>query len=201
MSTSQAATDTCAYCNQVFSISNAVAGSYCSEPCQHRHKGQKLLNTIQHTHTYCGSCGSKLKDIEPPKPEWAFDESGGAWDHTDDGELTYSRFGQEESHKAAIGFEYTTDKADSGLKTAYQTESFESVTSGIVCGECGNASLSDPQADLRKRFLFEYTSQILDSLRERKADGEFDCEIDEQQVFDVLTQVPDLPLAIGIARE
>jgi len=198
MSTTQYQRSTCTHCNQEFTI--GYNRDFCSEICKDREQGQKLLNTIQHTHTYCGSCGSKLKDIEPPKPEWAFDETGGAYNANEDG-VEFSFYGQEESQKAAIGFEYTTDNVTTGLKTAYTTGDFENITSGIVCGECGNASLSDPQADIRKRFLFEYTSQILDSLRERKADGEFECEIDEQRVFEVLTQVPDLPLAIGIARE
>jgi hypothetical protein len=200
MSVSKSRSDTCAYCNGEFEITNAVEGSYCSQICHDREQGQKLLNTVNHSHCYCALCGSKLKDVEPPKPDWAFDNTDAAWEHTDDG-VTLTWFSQEESRRAAIGFEYTTAAADTGEKTAHTTGDFEQVTSGIVCGECGNASLTDPQEDMQREHLFEYASQILDSLRERKADGEFDCEIDEPTVFEVLVDVPDLPLAVGIARE
>lgn len=200
MSVSTTRTDTCAYCTQEFDIYNAVEGSYCSQACHDRHRGEKLLNTVNHSHQYCALCGTRLKEVEPPKPDWAFDNTGGSYEATEDG-VTFTFHGQEESRRSAIGFEYTTDAADTGEKTAYRTDSFELITSGIVCGECGNASLTDPQEEIQRDHLFEYASQILDSLRERKADGEFDCEIDEQTVFDVLVDVPDLALAVGIARE
>lgn len=199
MSISKPTQATCAYCNGPRDKTDSYEGSFCSKECYHKHRGEKLLNTIYTDHTYCALCGSRLKDIEPPKPEYAFDETGGAY-AVEDGELTFSFFGQEESQKAAIGFEYTTDKADSGFKTAYETQEFENITNGIVCGECGNASLFDPQADIRDRFLFEYTSHILDSLKEQREKGVFDCEIDESVVFETVLETGDLPLAIGKAR-
>jgi len=157
-------------------------------------------NTLYNDHTYCALCGNRIKDVEPPKPEYAFDETGGAYEAENDG-VTFSFFGQEESQKAAIGFEYTTQHADTGLKTAYTRGEFENLTSGVVCGECGNASLSDPQDDIREFHLLEYTAYILDSLREQKEKGVFDCAIHEPTVFDVVLDTGDMELALGKARD
>jgi len=198
MSTTQRPHQRCAYCSDKFG--HGYNQEYCSEACKTKSQGQKLLNTLYNDHTYCALCGSRIKDVEPPKPEYAFDETGGAYAAESDG-VTFSFFGQEESQKAAIGFEYTTENADTGLKTAYQTDGFENITSGVVCGECGNASLSDPQADIREFHLLEYTAYILDSLREQRESGVFECDIDEPTVFDVVLETGSLPLALGKARE
>jgi len=168
--------------------------------CKDKRQGEKLLNTLLNSHEYCGCCGTRLKEVEPPKPESAFDVSKGAWNPSKE-DLEYQHIGQEESQKSAIGFEYATENADYGLKTTWSTKYLEGVTHGIVCGNCGNASLFDPQEDIRKDHLFEHASRILDSLRERKKDGEFETAINEAEVFRVLTEVPDLTLAVGIARE
>jgi len=198
MSITQRREQRCVHCSEQFT--NGYNREFCSEACKEREQGQKLLNTLYHDHTYCALCGSRLKDIEPPKPEYAFDETGGAYAAESDG-VSFTFFGQEESQKSAIGFEYTTENADNGLKTAYTKGDFENVTSGIVCGECGNASLASPQEDIRERHLLEYTRLILDSLREQKAQGVFECEIHEKTVFDVVLETADLPLALGKARE
>jgi len=193
-------TDTCEHCGTEFPIHDATNGSFCSLSCYHRFKGRKLLNTIYNDHTQCSCCGTKVKGLEPPKHERDFDIRGGAWDLQPDGSVEYTAYGQDVTYQAATEREYATPDAEYGEKTAWRHGNVEGITKGIVCGTCGNASLFSPQEDIRRTHLFEHASRILDSLRERKADGEFECDINEREVFRILVDIPDLALAIGVAR-
>lgn len=56
---------TCAYCGGARDPYDSIEGSYCSERCYYRERGERILNQIEANHTLCATCFGKIKDIEP----------------------------------------------------------------------------------------------------------------------------------------
>lgn len=109
---------------------------YCSRKHWHQHLGRKALSHVRTSHTRCFTCFATLKEIEQPKPDMEFRESGV--------ELTYNpekdyieavRYGQEVTRKAAIGYQYLRPEATIGEK-----EVGPKTVTGTICGECGSTN-------------------------------------------------------------
>lgn len=134
--TQNAVTVECKYpdCNEHGNVWEFHHGDYCSNKCELKHRGLEAIAPLKFDHTYCFTCLTQLKEIEPPKPDHAFDESGTGWAWDEDEEWwTVERYGQETTREAAVGFQYTTPDAGYGEK-----ESTQSVITGTICDYCGN---------------------------------------------------------------
>lgn len=172
-------------CSGTFEHGEDVEGSFCSKQCYHTYHGQKLLNTLENDHCTCANCGSVLKTIEKPKPERAFDHTGTGWTlNREENRWELEWYGQEESSKAAVGFQYRTYRAD--------IHEFNT-----VCGNCGNCTLSKPFPESQSIFLEEYSRGLLDALERKHSDHE--KEIDRDEFFQHLETPDDIPLALGRA--
>lgn len=182
----------CEYCNGP-RTQEGVEGSFCSKECHHSHEGQKLLNTLENDHCTCANCGSILKTIEKPKPERAFDHTGTGWTlNREKNRWELEWYGQEETQKAAVGFQHRTIKAEIGEIGDH---------TGTICGNCGNCTLSRPFPETQDRFQLEYASGILDTIREKREEGTHSKGINAEQFFHALVETQDIPLALGRAIE
>jgi len=178
--TPDTATGACKHCNNAFE--EYYAPGYCSESCYHAHQGRKLLNTLTHDHKFCATCGVQLKEVaKPPK--------------------TFLVGKTRHAAESIVGFQYRTSDADTGEIDVKQTPGRETVTTGTVCGECGNTSQSEVFPEVRERHLLEYGNQILSSLREQAREGVHDKELDDEAFFDALVEGVGLEVAVGRAIE
>lgn len=169
----------CAYCGGERDKHDSVGGSYCSPLCWHKHKGQKLYNTIRHDHKHCVNCGATLKSVEEPTDEQLRQIQGF------------------HSTTAVVGYEYSTPNAEEGQKPLFNTDGDERVVSALICGECGNTSHNKEFPESQNRFLFEYASEILDTLQSKSE--EHHTEIHEETFFEMLRVTDDLVFSLGKA--
>ena len=59
-------TYTCRHCNGSHDATATVGGSFCSERCLYRHRGEKALRRIAADHRYCATCFRQLKTVDRP---------------------------------------------------------------------------------------------------------------------------------------
>ncbi len=178
MSTSQSSTASCKECDN--DLDDFYSPGYCSEDCYHRYQGQKLLNIIENTHTHCANCGVRLKEVEKPPKEFLVG------------------MGQQ-SAESLVGFQYTTPSAANGEVDVDDTPGREIVSTGTICGECGNTNSSECFPEDRHRHLVEYGHRFLESLEEKRREGVHDKDVDEPVFFEALVESDDLALALGRA--
>jgi hypothetical protein len=185
--TTSAKTDSCARdgCDERFQVQRAVEGSFCSQECADRSTAGNLLDHIQSDHKYCASCLGVKKDIEPPKPDRAFTESGTGWVVADDS-VSVKWFGQETAMDAAVGFEHLTSRAEQGPY-------------GVECA-CGAVSHDAVDDDFRRHepFIWHVVTTI-DHLREER--DKTDRHVDIVTLADALWDGNDLELALGKALD
>lgn len=171
-------------CEHTFGPGEATAGSFCSQACHHRHRGSKLLNNVRHNHCYCSNCGAQLKEIEKP---------------TDEALKQISGF---HSTTCVVGFQYKTPSADKGevdVKTDVMGR--ETIATGTVCGECGNANPRDEFPESQDLHLLEFGQRIVDSLVEQREEGVHDKRIHQDTFFDALLGTGELARSLGRALE
>lgn len=168
----------CKACDEYFH--DGYNGAYCSEECYLRAKGTKLLNCIRHDHTTCIQCGTQLKEIEEPTDE-ALRQIDGYHSTT-----------------SVIGFQYRTESAATGEKVI-ERDSGERITTGTICGDCGNTSHYQEFPEWQDRKLFEYASGIIDTLAAKE--DEHHTDIPEALFFEALLATEDIELSLGIAIE
>jgi hypothetical protein len=110
----------CAYraCDASRDPHDSVEGSYCSQACYYRDRGDRLLRAIEHRHELCSTCFRLTKDIERPPVEYLrrhFRRSGVGWSREGaDEPWTVERYGQEVSRDAVVGFADATEHATPG---------------------------------------------------------------------------------------
>lgn len=167
-------------CNTQFPPREAVAGSYCSTDCHHRHKGRKLLHTIQYDHKYCSNCGRQLKEIATPTKAFLVGKPRHA-------------------AESIVGFEYTTPHADTGAVDVRETPGRETVATGVICGECGNTNQSECFPEDHTTHLLEYGQLFLDSLRAKRREGVHDKHVDDAVFFEALVESGELAVSLGRA--
>lgn len=68
--THQSETYTCQHCGGPFERTTSVCGSFCSERCLYRHRGEKALHQIVSDHRWCATCFRQIKTTHrPPESE------------------------------------------------------------------------------------------------------------------------------------
>lgn len=108
---------------------------FCSTEHLHRGRGRAALAAIKYSHTHCFSCFSKLKDIEPPKPDWAFDAVTSGWTfNADEERIEMLVCDQETTSKAACGYQTLRPEA-----TIDEKRTRTKTITGTVCDACGAA--------------------------------------------------------------
>jgi len=174
----------CAYsdCQNTFPANQAVAGSYCSEDCKHAHQGWKLLNTIQSDHKFCSNCGSQLKEVEKPPKTFLVGKTRAA-------------------ANSIVGFQYRTPDAATGEIDVDDTPGREQVSTGTICGQCGNTNQQEVFPEDHHRHLVEYGHRFLEAIKEQRREGVHDKQVEESVFFDTLVRSDDLALALGEAIE
>ena len=160
----------------------------CTREHWHKHRGRKALSSLKFDHTRCFSCQASLKEIDPPKPDMAFRESGvGFTYNADEDRIEVLRYAQETTRQAACGYQHTLPASTIGQKDVRR----KTVT-GVVCGNCGSA-------DHRQHIAF-----IADGHRTAAAvadylDEECDDEFDAETLHREYAATDDIELAAGAA--
>jgi hypothetical protein len=109
---------------------------YCTREHWEQHIGRKAFSNVRTSHTRCFTCFTSLKEIELPKPDMAFVESGVGFTYNpEEDRVEVLRYGQEETCEAAIGYQHLRPEATIGEKNVRRK-----VVTGTVCGECGAAN-------------------------------------------------------------
>ena len=67
--TPQTETYTCEHCGGPRKISTSVGGSFCSEHCLFRHRGEKALRQIITDHRWCATCFRQIKTTHRPSED------------------------------------------------------------------------------------------------------------------------------------
>jgi len=162
-------------------------GRFCSTECELKHTGRKALSHLKFSHTRCFTCLTQLKEIEPPKPDEAFDEQGTGWAWDDDHDCwALERYNQDESRESAVGFQYRTPNADVGEKNLG-----DQVTTGTICRRCGNTDHTTHVPYLVKTH--PTASKAISYLLED------DRDVDVERFHRVYADAGDLELAAGKA--
>jgi hypothetical protein len=81
--------DDCAYCGDETPLAELVDGSYCSDDCADRHRGERLFRSLQYDHRLCFACFRWLKEVDKARPR---------------------------DPECVIGFQYLTENAEHGVK-------------------------------------------------------------------------------------
>ncbi|AAM88763.1 hypothetical protein PhiCh1p90 [Natrialba phage PhiCh1] len=158
---------------------------YCSNRCNVRHEGRKELAKLMYDHCLCFSCFRELKTIEPPKPEFAFDEDGYGWTRDEEtGEPTLEYYSQEVTRQVAVGFQHLTPFASKGEK-----QRGDHVGWGTICGHCGNTDHKFHYPDPSNRDVIGRLVSILLA--------EDDVVIDIETLHREYEQTTDIQLAVG----
>ncbi|SIS00216.1 hypothetical protein SAMN05421858_5106 [Haladaptatus litoreus] len=163
-------TYSCEYCNGP-RTKEGVNGSFCSEECHDKHRGENLLTYLENDHRLCANCGSKLKVVEPPT----------------------------QAQLVKIQGYHSTKSLEDGGGYQYKTPLADAEELPTVCGSCGNCTLSKPFPEAQSIFLRECARGILASLREKRREGTHDKTIDDETFFEYLETPDDIPLALGRA--
>ena len=175
-------------CDTVDPIWKFHHGKYCSTECELRHDGQKALAPWKYSHTRCFTCLNRLKEIEPPKPDSQFVETGTGWAWDEEfGCFTLERYDQEVTRTCAVGYQHLTPEAGVGEKDVGPK-----VATGAVCDVCGNTDHTAHHS-----FLVDThptAGRIADYLQE-----ESDRTFCIQTLHRAYAETDDLELAVGKA--
>jgi hypothetical protein len=137
-------------------------------------------------HRRCYSCFHELKTINPPKPDWEFDERGHGWTIDENGDQTLEFYDQTHSRDAAVGFQFGTEHATKGEK-----QRGDAVITGTICQECGNTDHKHHDPVLADRAAVGRLATLLDA--------EDDVVFDPEILHRVYARTTDLELAVGRA--
>lgn len=206
----------CETCGDPTPGHETVAGSFCSQSCHARHRGQKLLNKLEEDHTYCYSCFGRLKHVEEPSDEWrhrkntpfeiALDQ-GATFTHGPDGSIvldaTPCRYRKAIDPDAVIGYQYGTENAQSGV---VEDEIMEYVTierPALIC-KCGNTHHATREEAIQSSDIVTVTRNLISSLHQLHDDGVHDHHINPHTLIqEIRDQVPkegwDFAAAVGHA--
>lgn len=159
---------------------------YCSNKCEVRHDGREALAHLMYDHCRCFTCFREIKTLNPPKPDFEFDEVGYAWTRDEDGEPTLERYSQEETRTAAVGFQFLTRFATKGEKQVGNMVGW-----GTICDNCGNTQHTAHDPTLTDR---EDIARLVELLLE-----DDDVSIDIETVHREYEETNDIDLAVGRA--
>lgn len=158
---------------------------YCSNRCKVRHDGREALASLMYDHCRCFTCFNELKTLNPPKPEFEFDEDGYGWT-MEDGEPTLERYTQEVTRQAAVGFQFLTRHATKGEKQVNNHVGW-----GTICGHCGNTNHTVHDPTLTDRHDLGRLVELLL--------GDDDVDVDAETVHREYEATADIDLAVGRA--
>ncbi|MDT3434704.1 hypothetical protein [Haloarcula sp. 1CSR25-25] len=161
-------------------------GRYCSTECELRHEGHQTLAELKYDHTRCFTCFRRLKDINPPKPDFEFTENGHGWTRDADGNFTLHYYSQEVTRSAATGFQFLTGDATKGEKNRG-----ERVITGTICDACGQTDHTDHDPTLATSAAIDRLVTLLDA--------NDDASVDAEKLRQGYAFTSDLPLAVGWA--
>lgn len=171
---------TCKTCGTDYE--HGLNGAYCSSDCFHRQKGKNILRDLKHDHTVCGSCGRVRAEVITPKPkeafaiDWSYDSG---YEAHADGSSSFVNWGQEESHKSAIGFRIPTENEPDG------------------CCKCGTIGKQDTHRFLRDVEPERVCTLIYNRVRELYESEAIDRNPDESILRRTYQQESDMALAVG----
>ncbi|WP_209019671.1 hypothetical protein [Halorussus marinus] len=161
-------------------------GDYCSTTCEIKHDGRKQLRKLMYDHCRCYSCFRELKTINPPKPDWEFDERDYGWTLDENGDPTLEFYDQTHSRSAAVGFQFDTEYATKGEK-----QRGELVITSTICQACGNTDHSHHDPVLADRDAVGRLVSLLDQYD--------DVVFDAETLHREYKHSEDVELAVGEA--
>lgn len=163
---------------------------FCTTKCETKHEGYRTLASIRFDHCICATCFTDLKTTNPPKPDFEFVENGHGWTRDRDGTVRLQFYSQEETRRAATGFQFLTPSAGKGEKQARATDGVrDRVITGTICDDCGNTDHTHHDPALATRSAI---GRLVTRL-----DGRDDLVVDAEQLHRVYDRTGDLDLAVG----
>lgn len=146
----------CQQCGGPRSPDASVGGSFCSERCLYRHKGEKALRQIRSDHRFCATCFRRLKTVSRPADS-RLEDAG------------LSRLTRE----AFVGYQYRTEHATDGVDevAAEERPSDRRLAYSRTSCECGTVDPSDRHEVLRQLDPKQTVQSLWRCLVELERDG------------------------------
>lgn len=170
-----------------------IENEFCSHHCRIEKRGHDALRPIRYDHRFCYTCGTQLKSVEQPPDDFWLLEAGSGWTRDDEGRITLETYGQDETQRAVIGYQYLKPTAYIGERTAPSASGVkpEPVTMGTVCRRCGSTTPNQSTPELFAHDPERYARRLLDTL-----ERETDTEVDRER-FGEAFDGENLPYAVG----
>ena len=131
--THTAETYTCRHCDGPRDAAASVGGSFCSERCLYRHRGEKAIRRIAADHRWCATCFRQVKTTH--RPEDRLLEDAGVSKHT---------------RSAFIGFQYPTEHATDGVdERPSEHEPYRRLEFTRISCQCGAVDPGDQHEEIR----------------------------------------------------
>lgn len=159
-------------------------GEYCSNECEQRQQGREVTRALRFDHRWCFTCYQRLKEINPPKPDFEFTANGHGWTRDADGNITLQYYSQEVTRTAAVGFEFLTEFAGKGEK-----QRDERVITGTICEHCGTTDHTHHEAPAPRHVI----GRLVTWLAERD-----DNVVDPHALHRAYERTGDVDYAVGV---
>lgn len=175
-----------------------VAGSFCSTECYARHRGQKLLNILEHDHRFCFTCFARLKTTERPSEQWTMDKASRVKSALDQGgefapgprgrlvlDATRCEYNKTVDIQQIIGFQYGTKDATRGVIEDQIDDYLVIEREGLIC-TCGNTHHRNRETVIQHSDIKVVARNLLHSLEVLRREGVHDKHIDPHRLIQSL---------------
>lgn len=160
---------TCASCDAYRNPRKSVRGSYCSEACYFRHRGQKALKNLEDDHRFCRTCFAQVKEIEdPPQRAPSF----------------------------VVGYQYGTDAATSAARDYDREDAARPLVKERLGCHCGATDLRSHDDVLATVDLERTLVNLWSALRVKHREDKVP-DPDHSRLFAAYRETRDLEYAVG----
>lgn len=202
----------CGQCDDQYPQTESVAGSFCSQDCHLRSKGEGALAQIDSDHRFCSTCYRQVKTVERPPDAWVEDATSmiqaaldaGATVTQYDGHLaldaTDAATRRRTAGESVIGYQYPTESARPAedIRPVQGTDRIERTqTRGVYGCECGAIDLRKHDGTLASIEGADMVFNLAACLRHLHAEGALQRQARVGPLVDALLESKDLSLAVG----
>jgi len=199
----------CVYCGGERTPGGGVRGSFCSNACHYKHKGEKAVNILRHDHRLCASCGRWVKEVSRPDDEWKHERAsavetvlnnGGEYHNVDGVGIALDATAASDTRPTAteqvIGFQYATENA-THVEKEYPIDEYRvHYGTGLGCA-CGMTNTRETDNILRGVELASVLANYVVVFRELEREGQLDQRISKDRFFNTFRETRDIEHAVG----